>query len=125
VDVLLKKTSASVKLPSNCNRRDALSKGARRLSDDSQLTILDEINQRDILDYKEDDMSLPDDDSVELSGEWRGERSHRTTPPMMEVSPNNNSVICKNTCFGNSAPQMLASDVQIDLIVLRMCMRFW
>jgi hypothetical protein len=46
-----------------------LSKGARRLSDDSHLTILDEINQRDILDYEEDDGSSLDDDSVEPSGE--------------------------------------------------------
>jgi hypothetical protein len=46
-----------------------------------------------------------------------------TTRPMMEVSQNN-SVICKNSCFGNSAPQMLVSDVIIDLIVLSMTMRF-
>jgi hypothetical protein len=42
-DILLEKPSASVKLPSNCNQRDALSKGTRRLSYDSQLTIIDEI----------------------------------------------------------------------------------
>ena len=58
-----------MKLPSNCNRRDALSKGTRRLSDDSHLTILDEINRRDILDYKENDDSSSDDGSVEPGGE--------------------------------------------------------
>jgi hypothetical protein len=47
------------------------------------------------------------------------------TRPMMEVSRNNNSVICKNTCFGNSAPQMLASNVKSDSIVMRMRMCFW
>jgi hypothetical protein len=55
----------------------------------------------------------------------RVERSPQTTRLMMGVSWNNNSVICKNTFFGYSAPQMLASDVKIDLIVLCMRMRFW
>ena len=61
--LVLEEPSNAVKLPSNCNRKDALSKGARRLSDDCHLTILDEIHRRDILDYEENDDSSSDDDS--------------------------------------------------------------
>jgi hypothetical protein len=46
-----------------------LSKGPRRISDDSHLKILDEIKRRDILDCKEDDGSSSGDDSIEPSGE--------------------------------------------------------
>jgi hypothetical protein len=68
--------SDAVKLPSTCNRRDALSKGARRLLDDCHLTILDEINQRDILDYEEnEDSSSDDDSSVEPSEEESSDES--------------------------------------------------
>jgi hypothetical protein len=63
----LVKPSKTVKLPSSCNRKEALSKGAKRLSDDSHLRILDEINRRDILDYEEDDGSSSDGDSIESS----------------------------------------------------------
>jgi hypothetical protein len=61
----LEKPSDQVRLPSACNRTEALKKGATRLSDDSHMTILDEIDRRDILDYEEDDGSSSDDDSVE------------------------------------------------------------
>ena len=40
-----------------------------RLSDDSHLRILDEIDRRDILDYEEDDGPSSDDDSVEEPSE--------------------------------------------------------
>jgi hypothetical protein len=73
--LVLEQPSDEVKLPSNCNRRDALSKGARRLSDDSHLTILDEINRRDILDYEENDDSSSDDDSVDSGGEESSDES--------------------------------------------------
>jgi hypothetical protein len=61
----LEKPSDQVRLRSACNRTEALKKGATRLSDDSHMTILDEIDRRDILDYEEDDGSSSDDDSVE------------------------------------------------------------
>ena len=52
-----------------------MSKGARRLSDDSHLTILDEINRRDILDYEENDDSSSDDGSVDSGGEESSDES--------------------------------------------------
>jgi hypothetical protein len=73
--LVLEQPSDEVKLPSNCNRRDALSKGARRLSDDSHLTILDEINRRDILDYEENDDSSSNDGSVDSGGEESSDES--------------------------------------------------
>jgi hypothetical protein len=74
--LVLEEPSDAVKLPSTCNRKDALSKGAKRLSDDCHLTILDEINRRDILDYEEnEDSSSDDDSSVEQSEEESSDKS--------------------------------------------------
>jgi hypothetical protein len=44
-----------IKLPSNCKRKDALRKGAMRLSENYHELLLDEINRRDALDYEEED----------------------------------------------------------------------
>ena len=65
----LQKPSDEVKLPSTCNRSEATRKGATRLSDDSHLKILDEINRRDVLDYEEDDDSSDNDSDSCSDGE--------------------------------------------------------
>ena len=55
--------SEMVKLPRTCNRREALKKGALRLSDSSHEKILDEINRRDVLNFEEDIGKDTDDDA--------------------------------------------------------------
>jgi hypothetical protein len=73
-DLELQKPSNQIKLPSTCNRREALNKKATRLSDDSHLRILDEINRRDILDYEEDEEEESDDENISQStGESSGD----------------------------------------------------
>ena len=57
------KYSATVKLPRTCNRREAINKGALRLSDASHEEILDEINRRDVLNFEEDIGEDTDDDA--------------------------------------------------------------
>jgi hypothetical protein len=70
----LLKPSDQVRLPSACNGEQAFRKGATQLSDDSHMTILDEIDGWDILDYKEEE-SLSDGDSVSGSGEEPSDES--------------------------------------------------
>ena len=59
--------SASIKLPSNCKHKDAVRKGARRLSVYSHELLLDEINRRDALDYEEEDKEESTDEEDELT----------------------------------------------------------
>ena len=57
-----------IKLPTTCNRREAIRKNAKRLSDESHEELLDEIDRRDALDYEEGSL----DGSEQLSNEVKG-----------------------------------------------------
>ena len=54
-DLEMNQPSPLIKLPSNCKRKDALRKGAMRLSENYHELLLDEINRRDALDNEEED----------------------------------------------------------------------
>ena len=66
-DLEMNQPSASIKLPSNCKHKDAVRKGARRLSVYSHELLLDEINRRDALDYEEEDKEESTDEEDELT----------------------------------------------------------
>ena len=67
-DIDLQKLTNQVRLPPSCNCTEALRKVATRLSDDLHMKILDDMGIQYIIDYKENNGSSYDDDSVEPSG---------------------------------------------------------
>jgi hypothetical protein len=72
-NLVLLEPSSIVALPNTCNRREATSKKAKRLSDESHEEILDEINRREILEYEcvnmENDSSADENVSSSTSSE--------------------------------------------------------
>jgi hypothetical protein len=66
-DLKMNQPAASIKLPSNCKHKDAVRKGARRLSVYSHKLLLDEINRRNAMDYKEEDKVESTDEEDELT----------------------------------------------------------
>jgi hypothetical protein len=87
-DIELLAISANVKLPNTCNKRAATTKQSKKIATTEHKTILDEISQREALDYNKEVQTAANEEAASLSSKSDGESDDSKSDDSADTNSN-------------------------------------